>query len=772
MKLHLPAGSAAAGDDPLLVTPESAGWQRCGLRIVRLAPGASRVLASGGDELAVLPLSGGGCTVEVEGRRFELTGRESVFARVSDWAYVPIDAELRLSSAAGCELALASSRATRRFDPAYVEAGDVPVELRGAGQATRQLNNFMVPEVFDGADRLICCEVLTPDGNWSSYPPHKHDATPECEVDNEEIYYFRVGRLGLGRVLARRLRRAPHLHRRPLDRRDGDRARRRCRSSCPAGYHGPCIAAPGYPLYYLNVMASDAGPRKLAFVDDAPHHWIRATWDGMALDPRLPMTSAAGVVEACDEDRPAHDGAGDRALPDRPAHGRRRRGAAAARGRVRHLRPRQRDLPGRGAVRRARRAPDLPRPERAGHGAGGDRLREGDAAPPVHGRHLLGRPGRHEHGHGGRGRARQPAAAAAARRRHVPLAHPRPGAAAGRARRRAVGHRQRRLPAGHALLGPHHAPGAGRAVAAARDRHPGRSGRLRPGLPRPAAGRPGRGLRLPGAAVRARRARAAPAAPRPPRAGRRRRGAARGQGAADRGRRRRALRARGGAAAQLRRAARRARRRDDGGQVDARRRSPAVRRADRRDRRPAGQRAGRAGRCRARRRHAAAGLHDRLVDGLRQRGSAHHRPQRGALRRRQAPQPAARRRCARGPRGARLGARRLGGAAGLARGGPPAERRLPRARAGGGRAAPGRERAVVRAGHRGRQQRGRPGGLRRLGRRRLPRRAQRQLALARRRHVRLRVRLLVHGLRARGRLGRAHGARAARCSRSSATART
>jgi hypothetical protein len=62
----------------------------------------------------------------------------------------------------------------------------------------------------------------------------------------------------------------------------------------PAGYHGPCVAAPGYPLYYLNVMASDAGPRKLAFTDDPPQHWIRATWDGMALDPRLPMTSAAG----------------------------------------------------------------------------------------------------------------------------------------------------------------------------------------------------------------------------------------------------------------------------------------------------------------------------------------------------------------------------------------------------------------------------------------------------------------------------------------------
>jgi 5-deoxy-glucuronate isomerase len=290
VKLHLPAGSAASGDDALLITPESAAWKRCGLRTVRLAPGGSRVLASGNEELAVLPLSGGDCAVEVEGRRFALSGRESVFARVTDWAYVPIDAELRLSSSAGCELAIASARAGRRFDPAYVEAGDVPVELRGAGQATRQLANFMVPEVFDGADRLICCEVLTPDGNWSSYPPHKHDASPECEVDNEEIYYFRVGRVGTVAYSSD----GYGVHRTYTDDRAIDETvivRDSDAFLVPAGYHGPCVAAPGYPLYYLNVMASDSGPRKLAFTDDPPQHWIRATWEGMALDPRLPMTS-------------------------------------------------------------------------------------------------------------------------------------------------------------------------------------------------------------------------------------------------------------------------------------------------------------------------------------------------------------------------------------------------------------------------------------------------------------------------------------------------
>jgi 5-deoxy-glucuronate isomerase len=296
-QLHLSAGSAAAGDDPLLITPESAHWDRCGLRVVRLAAGASRTLASGGEELALLPMAGGGCSVEVEGRRYELQGRESAFARVSDWVYVPIDAELRISSAHGCELAIASSRAERRFDPAYVEAEGIPVELRGAGQSTRQVNNFMVPEVFDGADRLICCEVITPDGNWSSYPPHKHDATPECEVNNEEIYWFRVGRVGsTGYSPDGFAVHGTYTDDRSIDEtvivHDGDAF------LVPAGYHGPCVAAPGYPLYYLNVMASDAGPRKLAFVDDEPHHWVRATWDDMPLDARLPMTSAAGVVGA------------------------------------------------------------------------------------------------------------------------------------------------------------------------------------------------------------------------------------------------------------------------------------------------------------------------------------------------------------------------------------------------------------------------------------------------------------------------------------------
>lgn len=278
--------------EELVITPEDAGWTYCGLRVVRIAPGERRSLSTGAEELAVLPLAGS-AAVEVDGLRFELEGRSSVFARVSDWAYLPIASEAVLSSEAGAELALASARAERRFEPAYVPAADVPIEVRGAGRATRQLTNFLAPGVFDACDRLICVEALTPEGNWSSYPPHKHDDTPGSLAWNEEIYYFRLGRAGATETSSEGFA----LHRTytadgSIDEtvvvRDGDAF------LVPRGYHGPCVAAPGYPLYYLNVMAGPNPERTMATVDDPAHGWIRETWDETAPDPRCPLTTAAG----------------------------------------------------------------------------------------------------------------------------------------------------------------------------------------------------------------------------------------------------------------------------------------------------------------------------------------------------------------------------------------------------------------------------------------------------------------------------------------------
>jgi 5-deoxy-glucuronate isomerase len=263
------------------------------LRVVRLAPGASLTLATGEDEMAIVPLSGGSSVVEIAGQRLELDGRETVFARVTDWAYAPIDSELRITSADGCEIALASARATRRYDAARIAAEDVAVELRGAGQATRQVTNFMTPETFPGADKLICCEVLTPDGNWSSYPPHKHDDTTRSPVWNEEIYYFRIGAAGTTAYAPDGLA----LHRTYTSDGSIDATVTVAEGDMflvPRGYHGPCVAAPGYPLYYLNVMAGPAAERRMEIADDPRYGWIRDSWAAQPTDPRCPMTSASG----------------------------------------------------------------------------------------------------------------------------------------------------------------------------------------------------------------------------------------------------------------------------------------------------------------------------------------------------------------------------------------------------------------------------------------------------------------------------------------------
>jgi 5-deoxy-glucuronate isomerase len=274
------------------VTPESAGWSYCGLRVLELAAGGSEAFESGDDELVVLPL-GGSCTVVCDGQRFELEGRPTVFSAVSDFAYVPRDASVEVVSEHGGRFALASARASRRLEPRYVPARDVPIELRGTGQASRQVNNFCSPEAFE-ADRLIAVEVLTPSGNWSSYPPHKHDVDePGVEVALEEIYYFEVapGPDGPGLGYQRVYGSGPG---RELD------VLREVRTGdvilIPHGYHGPSMAAPGYHLYYLNVMAGPGAERVWRFTDDPVHAWIRPTWEGQPVDPRLPLTTARTPV--------------------------------------------------------------------------------------------------------------------------------------------------------------------------------------------------------------------------------------------------------------------------------------------------------------------------------------------------------------------------------------------------------------------------------------------------------------------------------------------
>ena len=290
----VPAGTSGDADFALVVTPDSAGWGYSSLRVLELGAGESRTFSTGEDETLVLPLAGA-CRVRIDsehgdGESFELAGRKDVFSGVTDFAYAPREATVTVTSEQGGRFALPAARATRRLPARYGPASGVPVELRGAGTCSRQVNNFCTPEAFE-ADQLIACEVLTPGGNWSSYPPHKHDETrPGQEAELEEIYYFEVadGQGGPGVGFQRVYGTAD----RPLDVltevRSGDVV------LIPHGWHGPSMAAPGYDLYYLNVMAGPGDERAWLICDDPAHAWVRGTWNDQPVDPRLPLYTAAG----------------------------------------------------------------------------------------------------------------------------------------------------------------------------------------------------------------------------------------------------------------------------------------------------------------------------------------------------------------------------------------------------------------------------------------------------------------------------------------------
>jgi 5-deoxy-glucuronate isomerase len=283
----------AAGYEELVLTPQEAGWTYCGLRVLRLAPRVPVTVTTQESELFVLPLAGA-LAVEVQGEaRYQLAGRRSVFTAATDMVYAGRESVLTLLSERGAEVALPSARCDRRLRSAYLAADDVPVEVRGAGQSTRLVRNFGAPGAWDHADKLVCCELVTPPGNWSSHPPHKHDVTHPCTVANEEIYYYRIAGadqvtpspngFGLHRTYTGPEHLAAGLA--PLDEtlevRDGDLV------LVPYGYHGPCAAAPGYPMYYLNVLAGPGEDRSMAFCDDPAHAWIRDSWSAQEADPRV-----------------------------------------------------------------------------------------------------------------------------------------------------------------------------------------------------------------------------------------------------------------------------------------------------------------------------------------------------------------------------------------------------------------------------------------------------------------------------------------------------
>ena len=274
------------------ITPKSANWKYCGMSILNLSEQNNHEIIFNDFEGVLLSLSAENVSVVIDDVEFKLVGRTGVFAGISDWIYIPVGTKVAIKGKKGL-LALSTAQAAKKFPATYVSKDKVFVEIRGSGFATRQVNNIATPGSFSGAEKILVCEVITPGGNWSSWPPHRHDGIAGCEFNNEEIYYFQIGKQNSdhgsdeGRGYFR-----VYSYDQSIDEtmtiNDQDFV------IVPHGYHGPSIAAPEYPMYFLNVLAGPAENRTMGFCDDPSHHWIREDWKTQKQDSRLPMTNKDG----------------------------------------------------------------------------------------------------------------------------------------------------------------------------------------------------------------------------------------------------------------------------------------------------------------------------------------------------------------------------------------------------------------------------------------------------------------------------------------------
>lgn len=263
--------------EPLHIVPELVGFDYLTFSVRRLARGASYAGETGANELVIV-LLGGRCSVRSSaGSWFNFGSRAHVFDGLPYALYLPIQTEFIVEAQTDCEIALCACRAEKKYPARLIAPDEIEVEIRGGGNATRQINHIVKPEF--PAHRLMVVEVYTPSGNWSSYPPHKHDVhNPPDEVDLEEIYYYKIDRPE-GYAIQKVYTPDGRIDQ-TLTVRDGELV------LIPEGYH-PVVAAHGYNAYYLNALAGSA--RSMAASDDPAYAWVRSTWKEK--DPRLPLVT-------------------------------------------------------------------------------------------------------------------------------------------------------------------------------------------------------------------------------------------------------------------------------------------------------------------------------------------------------------------------------------------------------------------------------------------------------------------------------------------------
>jgi 5-deoxy-glucuronate isomerase len=283
-----PSEHPDAPDLVLAITPESAGWELVSFQIRRLASGDSWSFETGENELALVNLSGRYTVDSDKGTWSGIGGRRSPFEGAAHALYLPRRTAFTVTAEEAGEFAVTWCPTNEDHEPWLIKPETVRSGLRGGDNVTRQINDLLPPG--SPVHRLVLVEVYTPGGNWSSYPPHKHDvhavdaAGNLLEADLEEVYYYRVDPpegYAFQRVYTDE---GCPLHQAgfPIDAvvlaRDG------CAVLVPEGYH-PVVSAPGYTAYYLNVLAGSA--QSLTARDDPRYSWVKETYRGN--DDRLPL---------------------------------------------------------------------------------------------------------------------------------------------------------------------------------------------------------------------------------------------------------------------------------------------------------------------------------------------------------------------------------------------------------------------------------------------------------------------------------------------------
>lgn len=277
------SADSGQGDVIASVTAEQAGWDYLNCEVRRLATGDTWSQQTDDHELGLVIL-GGICSIESNRGQWPHVGaRPNVFAGMPYGLYLPPQSNLTVTALTdGFEAAACSVPAERDHPAQLVTPAHSQIEVRGGHNATRQINTIFPPG-FD-CQRLVAVEVYTPGGNWSSYPPHKHDVHREddqgnvIEADLEEIYYYKIDKPN-GYAIQRVYN----------DDRSLDAVMVPHNNSMvlvPYGYH-PVSAAYGYNCYYLNFLAGSA--QSLANSDDPDYAWTKETWTGQ--DPRIPLVN-------------------------------------------------------------------------------------------------------------------------------------------------------------------------------------------------------------------------------------------------------------------------------------------------------------------------------------------------------------------------------------------------------------------------------------------------------------------------------------------------